>query len=123
MLKGLNTTRYQPRVYIISEGDSLSADKVTKLESGYGNHIVRSISIMKSQTSYASKASCYPNYPAGQESPTASQNSSIHGCYFFGRMRQRSHRETTSDTPTFCGPTPAQWSWNLCSFGDRRVSQ
>lgn len=78
---------------------------------------------MKSQISYASKASCYPNYTAGQESPTASQNSPIHGPYFLGPMRQRSHRETASETPTFCGPTPAQWSWNLRSFDDRRVPQ
>jgi hypothetical protein len=41
MLKGLNTARYQPRAYFISEGDDLSAAKVTELEFGYRNHTVR----------------------------------------------------------------------------------
>lgn len=40
MLKGLNTSRYRPRIYIVSEGDDLSAAKVANLELAYGNNSV-----------------------------------------------------------------------------------
>ncbi len=45
MLKGLDAERYEPRTYIVSEGDQFSAAKATELESASSFPPVRCISM------------------------------------------------------------------------------